>query len=71
MSSANPEKVSATIKGILLQYVGIALLISQALGHPLMESNVVLIIGDVTSLIGIALSFFGLARKLYLLIKEK
>lgn len=68
-SSANPEKVSTTIKGFLLTHIGIAMMIVSYYNLPYSTEKVTALIGLVTGLIGTALSLFGICRKLYYTLK--
>ncbi len=67
-SSANPEKVSATIQGILIQYIGIIIFAAQHFGVPLSHTQVVNDIGLFSAFIGTAIGVFGLLRKMYYMI---
>lgn len=68
-SSANPEKVSATIKGFLLAHIGIVIMIFQYLHLPYSHDQIISLIGLIVGLFGCALSFFGICRKLYYALK--
>lgn len=70
ISSANPDKSSMTIKGILLQYVAVMLTLGTLAGIPLMESEVVKYIEMASLAAGALLTLFGLTRKLYYQIKS-
>lgn len=70
ISSANPDKASMTIKGILLQYVAVMLTLGTLVGIPLMESEVVKYIEMASIAAGALLTLFGLTRKLYYQIKS-
>jgi len=65
ISSADPESFSLTIKGVMLQYVGVMVFSAQLLGFPLAESNLVEWIGSVSVIVGTAVGMIGLARKLF------
>lgn len=65
LSSADPEKVSMTLKGLLLQYVGMIVLIGQFTGVSIAQTQVVDLIGYVSAFVGTGLAMIGLARKVY------
>lgn len=69
ISSADPEKASATIKGVLLQWVAVVLAVGAFLHLPFSQDLVYQIITDVCALIGGLLGIFGIARKIYYEIK--
>jgi|GEM_PF-1868075 len=68
-SSANPEKVSLTLKGILISYVGIVLLLAQVAGIAITETQVIEIIGEMSVAAGNFLMIVGALRKIYYLFK--
>ena len=70
VSSSNPEKVSMTVKGILLQYVAIIVTGMAIVGVPLTDTIVIHYINQGVTVLGLSLSMFGLCRKIYYAVKE-
>lgn len=70
-SSADPEKVSATIKGFLLTHMGIAIMVISYYNLPYSTEQVTGFIGLITGLIGTLLSLFGICRKIYYTFKKQ
>ena len=64
LSSENPEKVSMTVRGILLTWVAMALFVSQFLGLDFSEAKASYIVQDVTALVGAVMLAVGLVRKI-------
>lgn len=71
VSSANPENVSMTLKGILLQYVGVLFAVLMYFKVPFSQEVIYQFIGYFCAFIGAGLGIFGLARKMYFEIKGK
>lgn len=69
ISSADPDKASATIKGVLLQWLSIAMAIGTVYHLPFTQSQAYNIITDLAAMIGALLGIFGLGRKIYYEIK--
>lgn len=70
VSSANPENVSLTLKGILLQYVAIVVAAGSVIGVPLLDTQVIHYIDLGLAVLGSILGFVGLGRKLYYQVKS-
>lgn len=68
-SSANPEETSATVKGILMQYVGLMVSVLTILNLNVGSEVIVNYISTSTVLLGALLTTFGLARKMYYTLK--
>ena len=68
-SSADPEEYSATIQGIVLHAFGVLLPVITLLHLPVNVANVTSLISQACQVLGIALTAFGLLRKLYFGIK--
>ncbi|MBP7006888.1 MAG: hypothetical protein KBB16_02400 [Candidatus Pacebacteria bacterium] len=65
-SSENPEKVSMTIRGLLLTNVGIFLFVAnQFFGLQLTEEIIMDAIANFTVAVGLVLSLIGMLRKAY------
>lgn len=65
-SSENPEKVSMTLRGILVSNIGILLfLANNYFGLDLTEEMILYTIGNLSIALGLILSLLGLIRKLY------
>lgn len=69
-SSANPENVSLTLKGILVQYAVIVINAVMFLGFSIDQTKVIEAIEKAAVLFGVLLSMIGLTRKLYFQMKE-
>lgn len=69
-SSADPDKASATIKGVLLQWLAIAMAVGTVYHLPFTQTAAYNVITDVTGMIGGILGIFGLGRKIYYEFKE-
>ena len=69
VSSADPEKVSATLQGILFQYAAYTMAIISVFNIPLTQSQLYEWITVICGLCGALLTLFGLGRKLYFEIK--
>lgn len=70
VSSANPNEFSYTLKGILLQWAGIALFVFSYFHLPFTENQYFDFVGSLTTVLGTALGVFGLLRKLYFEVKS-
>jgi len=68
-SSANPEKYSATFRGVLLMFIPLIILAGQSFGWNVTESELLVIVQELTTLAGLALTAFGILRKVYFWIK--
>jgi len=64
-SSANPEEVSLTIKGILIANVGLIVLVLKLFHVSVTVDEVTNVIGLITTGVGSAITIYGLLRKLY------
>lgn len=71
-SSQNPERLSLTIKGLLVQLVPVIVLALQAFGISAIEGDIVAIIEATTELvaivasaIGLLMTTWGMVRKLF------
>lgn len=69
-SSADPEKVSMTVKGILLTYVGLIAVLLHLFGIDFSEAQIVELISQVAVAVGSALTIVGAVRKLILSFKK-
>jgi len=69
-SSANPENVSLTLKGILMQYAVLILSALVFLGFNIDQTKVTELITKTAFIFGIVLSLVGLTRKLYYQLQE-
>lgn len=72
-SSANPEKVGMTVKGALIGFVPLVIIVLSLLGVNLPEGSVTNLIEAITTLavagagfVSAAMILFGLIRKLYI-----
>lgn len=65
ISSSNPERVSASLKGLLLANIGLVMYAVQYFGLPYSVSEVTDIIGTASGLVGVAIMAFGMVRKLH------
>lgn len=68
-SSANPENVSLTVKGILLQYVSVIVLALTMFHLKVTEGSVTYEIGKYVAYLGVFLSLVGMIRKIYYALK--
>lgn len=69
-SSQDPEKLSLTIKGLLVQFVPVMVLALQAFGIGAIEADLVAIIEAVTQLIAIISSVAGLTMTIWGMIRK-
>lgn len=69
-SSADPVKYSATIKGMLIQYLSLVLGVLAVFNVPLTNTQAYHFIDLATLGLGTALGMFGLARKFYYEVKN-
>lgn len=70
LSSADPENVSLTIKGLLLQHVGLAIAVAGVFGYSVTDITIATIITKISIIIGGFLAMIGIVRKIYFLVKE-
>ncbi len=70
VSSADPEKVSATIRGVMLTWVALIIFLGQAFHVGISEEWLVTVIQTVSAFMGSLLMVFGLGRKLYYALKS-
>lgn len=77
-SSANPEKLAATVKGVLIAIIPTIILVAKFSGWDVGQDDLqnaadlaVSIIGYVGSAVGAALTLYGLCRKIYFRIHPK
>lgn len=69
-SSADPEKYSATLVGILTSYAGALVSVLNIFNLGVTYAMVIKDISIIGVVIGLFLSMFGLGRKIYFLIKN-
>lgn len=69
MSSADPEKVSMTIKGTLLTWVSMIIFVGQAFHFSISEGSLTVLIQNFSMLAGSLLMAVGLIRKIYYIFK--
>lgn len=69
-SSQDPERLSLTIKGLLVQLVPVMVLALQAFGISTIEADLVAIIESVTQLIAIGASAIGLLMTTWGMIRK-
>lgn len=65
ISSQNPDKVSATFKGVLLQYLALLMALGSIIHLPFTQDAAYQVITDIAGLVGTLLGVFGLIRKIY------
>lgn len=70
-SSANPERVSMTIRGLLLSHLALIIMVSKAVGFNWAEGDIASFIEYAATLSGTLLTTFGIVRKVYFLVKKK
>lgn len=70
-SSANPETLSMTVKGILLAVLPVVILVAQANNWPLSENDFMEFIEGFTAALSAIMTFYGLVRKLVNKFKKK
>ena len=69
-SSANPEKLSLTIKGIAVGLIPIAILIAGMFGLKLDSNELVALVDSFLAVLSAGMILFGLVRKLVLRFKS-
>jgi len=69
-SSVDPQKMSLTIKGILLGLVPLAILITARLGYNLVENDLLLLIDSSIALLSAFFVVCGLIRKIVVKLKK-
>lgn len=70
-SSANPEELSMTVKGLLVSLVPLLMVVLKATGVDIDESTVLEVINQFTTALAAVLVGFGAARKFYFYVKNK
>jgi len=70
MSSQDPEKLSLTIKGLLVQLVPVIILVLQAFGIASVEADIVAIIESVAVMVAIVFSFIGLLMSTWGMVRK-
>lgn len=68
-SSANPEKYSMTFKGIMVAFIPLLLLVGQQLHLGWTHGDLTLLIQELTTILSLVLTAFGIARKIVLSFK--
>jgi hypothetical protein len=63
-SSEDPNKVSMTIKGVLMLQIPTIIFLGQFLGYHWTNTNVAELIQTISLFVGTGLAFIGLGRKL-------
>lgn len=71
VSSADPNKVSATIHGLLVANIGLVMFVFQQFNLPYTVEEVMSLIGLVSTAIGAIWVAFGATRKVYYFLKNK
>lgn len=69
-SSADPEKVSMTIKGTLLTYVSLVIFVAQSFHVQVSQEWLANLIQFISAFAGSLLMVFGLGRKIYFMFKK-
>lgn len=62
-SSQDPDKLSLTIKGLLLALVPVIITISQAYNLPITESDLVSLVNNLVAIVSAAVVIYGIVRK--------
>ena len=68
-SSANPNKLATTVKGILMGLVPLIVIVLSVLGFEIGTEQITEVIVRITALIAGAFTLCGMGRKLYYFIK--
>ena len=68
-SSANPDKLALTIKGILTALIPVILLVLSVWGFNIGTEEITEVIAQITGIIAGVVILLGLCRKFYFLIK--
>ena len=69
-SSVNAERISLTVKGILLAIVPVALIVAQIAGLNVAQEDLVDFIESVSAGISIAIIIYGVGRKIAMGLKK-
>jgi len=69
-SSANPEKLSLTIKGVLLALIPVAVFLLAKLGFDLTEVELLELANAFVVVVSAVLVFIGLMRKIIIKLKQ-
>lgn len=64
-SSADPEKYSATFKGLMVSLIPMLLIVGQQLSLNWTYGSLALLIQQLTTYLAMLLTAFGIARKIY------
>lgn len=64
-SSANPQELSLTVRGILVSLVAVIIMVLQVLNIPFSEAQLMELIQQITALLSVMMVAFGLARKIW------
>lgn len=70
-SSADPSKVSLTIKGAGVALIPIAIGVATIFGIPLLETDLVQLVEQVATIVSALMILVGLVRKVYLGLKKE
>ena len=65
-SSANPDTLSLTVKGVGLGLVPVLILVLKGLGVSVLETDLVSLVESLSTLVASEMVVYGLGRKLYL-----
>lgn len=68
-SSANPEKLALTVRGLLIGLIPVALIVAKTLGVDLAQQDLEDMAILITAILSGAVTLFGLVRKLYFAFK--
>ena len=64
-SSANPDKLAMTVRGLLLGLIPVALIVAKTLGLDLAPQDLEDLVVMVTAILSGVVTLFGLVRKVY------
>lgn len=70
VSSQDPAKLSLTVRGLLVQALPVIMLVLQAFGIGAIEADIAAIIEGVTNLIAIVLTFIGVAMSTWGIVRK-
>ncbi len=69
-SSANPDKLSLSIKGAAVYLIPIVVLIAKASGFEVAEADLIGLVNSIALVVASVVTAIGLARKIYNKIKK-
>jgi hypothetical protein len=69
-SSANPEKISLTVKGILMSIAPVVIGLMQLSGVEIAQSQYIEIVENITAILSTSIILIGTIRKVYIEILE-